>query len=279
MEKPYVISAELDLANSATKNIVQTNKVDAFRESLDTDLRKLGKNTLWIASQYLQQGIQAALDQSRLPTVSLDDRYITSADKSIGISRGVDQQLNDSGYTPRVGYPDVSSQLNAIASLGREVAVADDVLFSGEMASWLSDELARRNVKIGTVICGIAIGEGIEKLLALGIDVQAVQAFDDVEDELCERDFAVVPGSGRRIVNRDMNALYFDPNFGKPSAWASIPDAAVNQFAAKSYVRSANILQPGLLMADIGDFYGIKQGSATQTVLDRARQLEQRISS
>lgn len=279
MEKPYVISAELDLANSSTRNIVQANKVEAFRESLDADLRRLGKNTLWVASQDLRQGIQTTIARSPLPIVSLDDRYVESADGFIGISRGVNEQLNDSGYTPRVDYPSIANQLDSTASLGREVAVVDDVLFSGEMVSWLSDELARRSVKIGTVICGIAINEGIEKLLTRGIDVQAAQTFDDVEDELCERDFAVVPGSGRRIVDRGMNALYFDPFYGRPSTWASIPNAAVNQFASASYVRSIDILQPDLPVASIGKFYGIDQGSASQVLLLKAQQLERGMSS
>ncbi len=269
MGNPYVISAELDLANADFERIVRPERIEGFRESLDASLRNLGKDTVWVQSSTIQNGINTAIDNTRLPVVSLDDRYVTSADAYIGISRGIDEQLNDTGYVPRFGYASLEKQLGMISSLGSEIVVADDVLFSGEMITWLANALEPRGVKIGGLVCGIAILEGIEKLEAKKIDVEASQTFDEVEDEICERDFAVVPGSGRRIESIKANALYFDPTNGKPAQWASIPSDKVEDFAYSSYVRSAALIKSNLRLADIGNFYGWGTGNAVET-LDEA---------
>lgn len=262
MGNPYVISAELDLANANLEQIVRQERIEGFRESLDANLRSIGKETVWVQSSTMQSGLENALRNTRLPVVSLDERYVTTADEYIGISRGVDEQLNDVGYVARVGYRPIQEQLGKISALGSEIIVADDVLFSGEMITWLADALEQRGVKIGGLVCGIAIQEGIEKLETKNIDVAAIETFDEVEDEICERDFAVVPGSGRRIESVAANALYFDPVNGKPTQWASIPANMVEGFAYDSYMRSADLLQPNLRIADIGNFYGWGTGNA-----------------
>ncbi len=256
MSNPYVISAELDLANAELERIVRLEKIEDFRESLDTSLRSMGKDTVWVSSSTMQTGLETAISKTRLPVVSLDDRYVTSANEYIGISRGVDEQLNDIGYVPRVGYPSIKRQLGKISALGGEIVIADDVLFSGEMIAWLANVLEPYGVKIGGLVCGIAIQEGIDKMQAKDVDIEAVQAFDEVEDEICERDFAVVTGSGRRIDSIAANTLYFDPTNGKPAKWASIPPEKVEYFAYSSYIRSADLIKPDLRFGDIGSFYG-----------------------
>lgn len=255
MEKPYVISEELDMIDD---EYIQKNAIDAFRRNLDEDLRGMGKNTEWVSSAALRQGITRLTQNTGLPIVSLDDRYVRSADGWIGMSCGADENLRDSGYAPRVGYPTIASQLDNVAKLGSsEIVLVDDVVFSGDMVARLDAELRERNVRIGAVVCGILVGEGGQKLNRMGIDVDAVRTFDDVDDELCERDFAVVTGSGRRIASLDANALYFCNRYGKPAEWASIPEDSVAAFAANSYRRSAQLLDPSANMNDIGRFYGI----------------------
>lgn len=267
MKKPYVISAELDLANP---NIINPGAVEGFRESLDADLRRVGKDTLWVPSSSIQNGLKRILAKTLLPVVSLDDRYISDADRFVGISRGVDAELNDAGYVPRVSYESIVDQLDQIAVLGKEIVIADDVVFSGEMLSWFADQLRAQGVKIGGVICGIAIREGVEKLALEGIDVDAVLTIDDVEDEICERDFAVVPGSGRRIVDLSANALYFDNIYGKPQPWASLPMVDSASFCTNSLSRSLNLLQPTVPMQNVGSFLGYGQsGTAREQLLAR----------
>ena len=277
MGNPYVISAELDLANAELEQIVRPEAIDGFRESLDADLRSMGKETLWVPSSTMQSGLEQVIAQTALPVVSLDDRYVSSADQFLGISRGVKPQrttdyplmqsgaplwpttLVDDGYVPRRGYPAIDEQLDKVSSLGKEVLLVDDVLFSGEMVAWLADALRQRGVKIGAVAVGIAIGEGIEKLEAENIEVTASEIFDEVEDEICERDFAVVPGSGRRIESFRSNVLYFDAEYGKPEQWASIPGKSVGEFAVRSFGRAAELIAKGTPISALGEFRGVKQ--------------------
>jgi hypothetical protein len=174
----------------------------------------------------------------------------------MGISRAVDHTLQDAGYAPRLGFPPIAEQLAQAAGLSREVVLADDVLFSGEMVSSLAEALATRGTQVKEVICGIAIAEGAEKLEAEGIAVTAVRTYADVEDELCERDFALVPGSGRRLIEREQHALYFDNLFGRPRVWASIPLAHEHTFCLNSLRRNIPLLRAGTPMEALGSFVG-----------------------
>ncbi len=268
MGNPYVISAELDLATADLEQIVNQNRIESFREGLDADLRAMGKNTLWVPSSTMQGGLERAIATTKLPVISLDDRYVSSANQYLGISRGIDPLLNDSGYVARRGYPSIGAQLGRTSSLGKEVMLVDDVLFSGEMIAWLSDSLTPYGVKIGAVAVGIAIQEGIDKLALEGIEVQAAEVFDEVEDEICERDFAVVPGSGRRIDALAANALYFDTKNGKPARWASISPSSAETFCVSSLRRSIDLLQRDVPMELLGKFlgYGVSGDAASQII-------------
>ena len=187
----------------------------------------------------------------------------------MGISRAVDAQLTDAGYAPRRDFPPISEQLERAASLGPEIVLADDVLFSGEMIASLTAALAARGTRVAGVICGVAIGEGADKLEAEGIAVDAVVRFPEVEDELCERDFAVVPGSGRRLSGMDRNALYFDNVFGRPNAWASIPPGKEAGFCVNSLLRSASLLSADVPMGAIGNFLGYEAIGNAATMLQQ----------
>ncbi len=270
MDNPYVISAELDLATADLGQIVNQERIEDFRESLDADLRAMDKDTLWVPSGVMQSGLERAIATTRLPVISLDDRYVSSANQYLGISRGIDPSLNDDGYVARRGYPSIEEQLGKTSSLGKEVMLVDDVLFSGEMVAWLSDSLRPYGVRIGAVAVGIAIQEGIDKLAIEGIEVQAAEVFDEVEDEICERDFAVVPGSGRRINALAANALYFDTKNGKPDRWASISPSSTETFCVSSLKRSIDLLQRGVPMEVLGKFLGYgTNGDAASQITNR----------
>ncbi len=116
MKKPYVISAELDLVNP---NIVNPAAVDSFQESLDADLSRMDKDTLWVPSISMQNGLQRILTKTSLPVASLYDRYVANTDQYLGIPRGVDDRLNDTDYAPRVGYQPIAEQLGQVPTIGR----------------------------------------------------------------------------------------------------------------------------------------------------------------
>jgi len=271
MEKPYVISQELDLPG-VSREQVNLNEIDNFRADLDAELTAMGRNTYWVNSDVISKDINKILNYTKLPVVSLDSRYVQSADQYLGISRGVDQALNDVGYVPRANYPPVQDQLDSISKLGREIVLVDDVVYSGEMMEWLAAELAKRDVKVGAVVCGIAMYDGLAKLIENDIDVYGGTLFEAVEDEICERDFAIVTGSGRRVDSLNANALYFDPLYGKPQQWASIPAEATDEFYINSLLRSAKLLRDDVQMESIGKFVGYSgQGNAKQRIAERLK--------
>lgn len=274
MEQPYVISAELDAPTSRIAPYVKVNNIEQARRELIDDLQKMNKNVLVVSSQEITSGLTRIQSQTTLPSVSLDSTYTTNADLHIGISRGIDKTLADTSYAPRAGFDALSDQLDQIASLGSEVQIIDDVVFSGEMMLWLNRQLKARSVKIGRVICGIAINEGVEALSNTGIDVESVYSFDAVEDELCERDLFLAPGSGRRIADKNANALYFDTTYGKPSQWASIPPDYAADFFLRSLERSLRIVEPSVPLSKIGTFLGYQDDLTVEAAI-RARLKEE----
>lgn len=267
MEKPYVISAELDMS-TANQGQLQHSQLTRFRESLDTDLRNCGMNTCWVDSATLRSGLQRAINQTSLPIISLDNRYVRDADQFIGISRAVDANLNDAGYTARAGCAPLAAQFEAAKRLGSEVALVDDVLFSGNMLGRVAKELAMHGVRVKTVIAGIAIGDGMAPLAQDGIDIQAVKIFaNGVYEEVCERDFGFNPGSGRPVPTQNASALYFDPHFGRPTEWASLPEAYIKDFFVNNIERNINLLTSEADMSDIGAFVGYNRSGNARDVL------------
>ena len=251
----YVISAELDLPK--TKTVVNPRELDNFRADLTENLQNIGKDPLWIASETLRSGLKRAINRSTTPIVSLDDRYINPDEASdfLGVSRAVDENLDDFGYLPRVNYPTTKIQLDQIARKYRKVRLLDDVVFSGENMCWLIDELTKRNVEVDGVIAGVIIGEGATKLNEIQMPFDAVAQIANVDDEICERDFALVNGSGRRMTT-GQNALYFDNIYGRPAKWASIPANETTEFCAASLQRNLQLLKPKTRMTQIGQFFG-----------------------
>jgi hypothetical protein len=307
MGNPYVISAELDLADPKLDRILISERIDDFRSSLDAELRGMGKEVVWVPSNTIKSFLDSAIAKTSLPVLSLDDRYVTNADQYIGISRGVKDQTRyeygppiyeDVGYVSREGYQDIKTQLNCVTWLGDEIVLADDVIFSGEMIVWLTDELAQKGIKVQRVLCGISTQEGIDKLSERGIAVDAGVVFDELEDEICERDFTIVPGSGRRIddptdpmltdwdgwdgkspfTSLPGNVLYFDSKFGMPEQWASIPKQYEDDFCVNSLERTMKLLRPALPMRSLGNFVGFnywRQGEYLSVVQYLRRVLEE----
>lgn len=256
MEKlPYIISGDLDMPGEKTRGI-EPCRLAEFRACLTNDLEKQGKLVSWIESGEIRDYFRQNTRRSRLPVLSIDDRYIPAGTSLLGLSRAVSSSLDDEGIAARAGFRSVEEQLNAIAAVQKEIMLVDDVIFSGDMAVWVVDQLAVRDIKVKQVVAGIAIKEGMEKIAGKGIDVAALYSYEWVEDEVCERDFAFVPGSGRRMASSGANALYWDAAYGRPPEWASIrPDAALD-FTASSLERSLRLLKPDTTMGWVGRMNG-----------------------
>ncbi|HWZ65722.1 MAG TPA: phosphoribosyltransferase [Patescibacteria group bacterium] len=254
-ELPYVISGELELDGT-----VDPVKIDRFRESLDSDLREMGQNTVWLSAEAIRSGLRGLVANTKLPIVSLDQRYISAseADYCLGISRAANPDMSDAGYDSRLGFPPLSKQLDVLGKRygGREVLLVDDVLFSGSMVDYLESKLKSRGVKIAALACGVAIGEGRDKLAARGIVTESVNDFEEVEDELCERDFTTQEGSGRKVKDNEESFLYIDDRFSRLE-WSSTPVDFASDFCLRSLERNLQLLRPEM---PFPNFVGYKRG-------------------
>jgi hypothetical protein len=275
MEKPYVISGELELKSNSQQMILNEDRLNSARESLTNDLEAMNKNVVWVSAGDMRRSMNTQLSTSRLPVVALDEVYTVSPDLRFGLSRGVDQDLNDSGYAARSGYEPITNQLDRVSSLGSEIQLVDDVVFSGEMTAWVVEQLERRKVKVGRVVCGIAIGEGVKRMGEMGISLESAFVFDEVEEEICERDLFMTRGSGRRVMNGGSNALYFDTKNGRPEQWASLDPAKADQFFRNSLERSEKLVMPDTPMAQVGRFLGYRStGTAREAIRIRLEENE-----
>lgn len=163
--------------------------------------------------------------------VALDKAYVGDRfARHLEVTRAVDEQLESIGTKPRPHSSSIDEQLDYIvANSGKEVTLVDDVIFSGDAIIEAAKMFAKRGVRVSTVLAAVAIGEGYKKIEEAGIEVIAVADYDEVKDEICERDFlAGIPYSGRTVYRDDgehYSAPYFSP-FGRPESWASISNPA-----------------------------------------------------
>jgi hypothetical protein len=188
----------------------------------------------------LSAGIRQLVEGFGYPVVSLDRAYVNKETPNlvgyIDVTRAVDTNFNSLGLLPRAGCPSLANQINGLAKdcQGR-IALVDDVIFSGEdlaKSGGIIEQLKQVGLDVDIVIAGIGIGEGVEKVRKLGIDVVCVREYEKVRDEVCKRDFfAAVPMSGRMVVDENgqiWSAPYFGP-FGDAVKWASIdPEKAAD---------------------------------------------------
>jgi len=114
-----------------------------------------------------------------------------------------------------------------------DINLLDDVIFEGKTMAIIIETFKKQGINVQTVIAGIAIKEGIILLEENGVSVDALLTYDQVVDEICERDFVVgSPLSGRtlNIKGKIFGAPYLYP-FGKPIEWASIPKNKAIEFS------------------------------------------------
>ncbi len=204
-----------------------------------------------ITQKEMFDGMDKLVSESPYPVVSLDRAYFDADHPTIAgfvdVTRAVQETTDENGVksfesieglTPRPGAPSVEEQVARLKeTLGSTpVTLVDDVVFSGETPAMVVEALEAAGIPVARFITGIGIKEGVERLTALGVEVVCVKAYDDVADEVCERDFlAGVPMSGRTVVGEDgthWSAPYVEP-YGNTKKWASIPDAgarALSQF-------------------------------------------------
>lgn len=225
----YVISqdAHLLLQEWANKRgFIVPQEVESTTEKLVSYLRQIFPVVELVSASELQDGMIDLIQGTGMVSVSLDRVYCHSS-LHVDITRAVYGTKEDAGLIARHGFKSLSEQacgLKNILQGQHEVALIDDVIFSGGLLSHLINLLEEQGIYTSLVIAGVAVGEGVEVLQKRGVEVRAVRVFSTVIDEICERDFLPgVPLSGRTVVENDkVGAPYILP-FGRPHEWASIP--------------------------------------------------------
>lgn len=181
----------------------------------------------------IQAGLKKYVAATDFDIVSLDPWYYRG-DYHLEINRVVDAQLMNQGERERFGHLPIAKQIDRLRQAQiKEVALLDDVVFTGNNIADLIDKLQRQGIRVRLVIAGVAVAEGIKKMKELGVKLEAVRRYELIIDEICERDFYPgVPHSGRTVIghNHNVGAPYLIP-FGKPAEWASIPPAWVEEFS------------------------------------------------
>ncbi len=243
---PYVISADVShLFKSWALGEGHSHPSDQYFIDYTLELqRKIGEATgvrvEVVEEKELSDGLDERIARSPYPVISLDRVYTDGhehVDGYIDLTRAVDEDLVDLGIAARPDSLPLEGQLKALETDDETpITIVDDVIFSGNSILDIAERLQKINRPVARVIAGVAIGEGLRAVEAQGIQVDYVRYYEEVLDEVCERDFvAGVPLSGRTVLSSDggghWSAPYLQP-FGHPEKWASIPAEAVGWFSA-----------------------------------------------
>lgn len=228
---PYVVSGDVFLLLSKWAKQKKFILPDAtffnvWRDEFKNFFNKIFVDFIFISEEDLSEKINSLLKKISLPKVSLEEVY-SKVDLFLSTNRTVDARGNDLTVVSRWGHKSIDTQVDSLKNLGLdEVVLIDDVIFSGESTSKIIQALLNVGIKVPLVVTGIGIADGIEKIESCGSHVVCGFKFEEVIDEVCERDFFPgVPLSGRTLVwrnGKNIGIPYILP-FGKIGKWASIP--------------------------------------------------------
>ncbi len=253
--RPYVISADSRglLKSWARKNQLTVPNDAYFQgmlKDLETTLGQYFAKVDIVPEEFLRQGLNGLVKNSSVPVVSLDRAYISPKQSNLigflDVTRTVDSNLNNTGLGSRALEITLERQIGQLATkqTGKVIALADDVIFEGRTMLQLVQKLRSKGVAVDAIYSGITIKEGKELLEQNGIRVDSLIVYDQVIDEICERDFVVgSPYSGRSVVNGKgvvEGAPYLYP-FGKPVEWASIPSEEAVSFSLFALYQSMQL--------------------------------------
>jgi len=241
--RPYVVSEDLDLVLSSW--CIDNNFIlpaprffTALRYNMKQVLEEIFEDVVFVDKINILKSIDDYVLDNEF-TVSLDRIYF-KGHYFLDVTRLVDVDGNCIGLGSR-NSRSLDIQLSTLAKRfhGKNIAIFDDVIFSGDGIIEIINLLNSYNIIVDKVIAGIIIGESAQNI----VDTHSSQNYslqvltnvyiEDVVDEICERDFYFgVPFSGRSVgivkngmaicPDRFHSLPYFMP-FGKPYEWASIP--------------------------------------------------------
>ena len=191
-----------------------------------------------------------------IPIVTLDRIYIEPDEEDIYFLDCT--RVSGSKELISRGKEDFVDQIIRISRSvkGKEIILADDVVFSGEALRKVISLFDVCGIKVVGVISSIAMEESFNyfnNTLDLGIRTNYVLG-KDVIDQICERDFYFgVAGSGIMIKGPEgmKKAPYFKP-YGNPCERASIPKEFERSFSLGCLERSLKLWDgSNLLVKDL----------------------------
>lgn len=237
MHKPYVVSEDIYLLMEkwATQHSFVLPAREFFcqlREEFSNYMRRVFSNFELISEDEISRGLVALVVEGGLEVISLDRVYFES-ELNLEIARLVDKDGKDCGLGHRSGTPPLAQQIRKLQMSGvREVMVVDDVVFTGALLERIIELLSRIRIRVPLICAGIGIAEGISRINGMKREIRCVRTYEEVIDEVCERDFYPgVPLSGRLLVGDGNIGFPYLLPFGKPESWASIPSEQATDFS------------------------------------------------
>lgn len=177
-----------------------------------------------------------------IPIVTLDKIYITPDEENIYFLdctrvSGTDEIISRKGES-------LDSQIRRIALniLGKQIMLADDVVFSGTVLKTIINKFSKYGIEVVGIISSISMRKSYEYFknnLKYGIRTNYILE-EDVIDQICERDFYFgIAGSGIVVDTKEglFKAPYFKP-YGNPCERASIPEEYEKEFSRGCLDRS-----------------------------------------
>ncbi len=253
---PYVVSCDLEMLWRRAGYTLPRDALKQFRAEIHRWLTGVFGQCDWIPEADLADGVCRLLAGSDLPVVSMDHSFTPAHPFLMYVSRlhAVDgKSLNRSGWWNE-DHGTLEQQVETLAcKVPREIALFDDVLWTGKLSSQIVTEFRRHGVTVRRIYAAVAIGQAVSKLKALGCLVEAVTAYPNVVDQLCERDFMPgAPLSGRTVLGLPDTGMPYVLPWGRPVPWASIPEHRAAEFSRLCLRLSAEIYrQMGMRLRDL----------------------------
>ena len=267
-DKIYYVSEDIEsLLNGsgipenhfANQNIIVPNHsfIKGIRENFQDSLSSIFSNVKIISEEEMKNAMNSLVEHSQYPVVSLDRVYLSRHPKVVDFL-DVTRISNDGELklTLRLNQHMCKSVEQGISILSNriktrtkrrtpEIALADDVIFSGDGIIDLAKMFYKNGVIVKQALAGICVKDTSEKLKTGGkISVKSGFVIDNVHDQICERDFYFgIPHSGMMIQDKRGNLLkcpYFLP-FGEPGRRASIPSQNEVPFSISCINRSLSL--------------------------------------
>ncbi len=246
----YVVSEDVDILVSRwckRKGFIPPS-LDFYvsqRARTKAFLQNIFARVTFIDGKEIQNGLIASVAQHKkngLIVVGLERVYLEDSffDARIEITRSVDGDRRDIQIPmPRKGTPSKRVQFEQLR--GKNIALVDDVVFSGKTLVGTISELHKYHVNVHAVTAAIGVKNGVDYLnnaqfairgMPDHLIVHCLEEFDGVSDQICERDlYPGVPYSGREFFGVENFSFPYVYPFGQVQEWASIPEKEAKQFS------------------------------------------------